>query len=185
MKKITTILLGVCLCAFLLGGCATAKKPLVNENNPPDAQISAPQQTNDAEKRVMATRLSNLAMEVNGVRKATVVVSQSDSGRVETTLPSPVGGNAPVPGADSERLVAMVGLTLDPQGQDKTREMNIMNEVKAKIMADSPKISEVLLTTDPDLIKKLQDVAAGVIQGKPMQSYAQDINELNKNIRGQ
>jgi hypothetical protein len=82
-------------------------------------------------------------------------------------------------------MVVMVGLNLDPKVmQDKTKETSIKDEVKSKIMADNQTISEVLVTTNPDMIKKLQDVAAGVIQGKPMQSYAQDIQELDKNIRG-
>jgi hypothetical protein len=181
LKKIITILIIVGLGAgILLSGCATAKKPLVNENNPSDTQIGTPQQTDDAEKRMMANRLSNLAMSVNGVQKATVVISATDSGAIGKAAPSSTNANT------NEKLVVMVGLTLNSQAaQDKTKEANIMNEVKSKIKADSPKISEVLLTTNPDLIKKLQDVAAGVIQGKPVQSYAQNIDELNKNIRGQ
>jgi len=82
-------------------------------------------------------------------------------------------------------MVVMVGLTLDDKSmQDKNMENSIKEQVKTKIMADNQRISEVLVTTNPELIKRLQDVAAGVIQGKPMQSYAQDIEELNKNIRG-
>jgi hypothetical protein len=90
-----------------------------------------------------------------------------------------------IPNAVASKLVVMVGLNLDPKAmQDKTKEKTIKEEVRAKIMADDGRISEVLVTNDPDMIKRLQDVAAGVIQGKPMQSYAQDIEELNKNIRG-
>jgi hypothetical protein len=182
-----TILIGVCWCAsILLSGCATAKKPLVNEKNPSDTQIGTPQQTNDAEKRVMANRLSNLAMSVSGVNKATVVVAEGKTDAAGKTTPTPTDGNMANPNAMSDKLVVMAGLQLDPKvAQDKGAETNIINEVKAKIKADSPKVSEVLVTTSPELIKKLQDVAAGVIQGKPVQSYAQDIDELNKNIRGQ
>ncbi|MDD3364596.1 MAG: hypothetical protein PHZ03_06405 [Syntrophomonas sp.] len=186
MKKITTILLCVFLCAsILVSGCGkTTQKPLVPENQP-NTQMNTPQQTNDAEKRVMANRFSNLAMGVNGVQKATVVVSATDSGMAGNTVtPSPTS----IPGSSAigEKLVVMVGLNLDTKiMQDKTKEMSIKDEVKSKIMADNQMVSEVLLTSNPDMIKKLQDVAAGVIQGKPMQSYAQDVEELNKNIRAQ
>jgi hypothetical protein len=188
LKKITAILLCVFLCgSILVSGCGqTARKPPVPESMP-NNQTNTPQQTNDAEKRVMANRFSNLAMEVNGVAKATVVVSSVDSEEAgNTTTPS----TAPIPdlpvlNAVSGKMVVMVGLNLDPKVmQDKTKETSIKDEVKSKIMADNQTISEVLVTTNPDMIKKLQDVAAGVIQGKPMQSYAQDIQELDKNIRG-
>jgi hypothetical protein len=183
LKKLTAILLCAFLCASLIiSGCGqTAKKPAVPENTT-DTQMNTPQQTDDAEKRVMATRFSNLATGVNGVTKATVVVSSVDSGEARTSTPP---GPTTIPDATFETMVAMVGLNLDSKiAQDKTKEMSVKDEVKSKIMADNQKISEVLVTTNPDMIKKLQDVAAGVIQGKPMQSYAQDIEELNKNIRG-
>jgi hypothetical protein len=188
LKKLTAILLCAFLCASLIiSGCGqTAQKPAVPENTP-NTQMNTPQQTDDAEKRVMATRFSNLAMGVNGVTKATVVVSSVDSGDARTTTPpGPTTiPDVPVLNATYDTMVAMVGLNLDSKiTQDKSKEMSVKDEVKSKIMADSQKISEVLVTTNPDMIKKLQDVAAGVIQGKPMQSYAQDIEELNKNIRG-
>lgn len=195
MKKIAVIFISVFLCViFMLSGCQkAAKKPVVPENKP-DTQI---QQTTDSDKRVMANRFSNLAMGVSGVQKATVVVSATQAGMPENALqpnPSNVPGSdvsglssnpGDIPNAVASKLVVMIGLNLDPKAmQDKTREKTIKEEVRAKIMADDGRISEVLVTNDPDMIKRLQDVAAGVIQGKPMQSYAQDIEELNKNIRG-
>jgi hypothetical protein len=69
--------------------------------------------------------------------------------------------------------------------KDQNQVTKINEEVKTKIMGSDPRVSEVLVTTNPDMIKKLQDVAAGVIQGQPLQSYAQDINDLDKGIRAQ
>jgi hypothetical protein len=80
----------------------------------------------------------------------------------------------------------MVGVTLNAAAmKDNNLQNNIKEEVKNKIMQSDQKVNEVLVTTNPDMIKKLQDVAAGVIQGQPLQSYAQEITELDKGIRTQ
>ena len=186
------------LSLFLVGmliicGCGqTAQKPAPDTN--PETGI---QQTTDAERRTMASRFSTMAMEVEGVQKATVVVSQPDTTGVAVDpisgLPNDgtgdgTGLNPPGQTANPEQgnLVAMVGITLnqaDMQNQDKVN--NIKEQVRNKIKADSDKVREVLVTTDPNLIKKLQDVAAGIIQGQPVQSYTQNINELDKGLRSQ
>lgn len=215
MKKITAIILCIVLsAAFLISGCAnTAQKPA-----PDDTSENGVQQTSDAERRIMASQFSNLAISVNGVEQATVVVSStnteipgtitsdpnnvpslvpaengqtpstdlgaaSDSGSDISGLSSPSGE---IPDVENGRLVVMAGLTLNNASmQDVNLQNSIKEEVKSKIMESDQRVSEVLVTTNPDMIKKLQDIAAGVIQGKPLQSYAQDINELDKSIRNQ
>ena len=215
MKKIMAIILCVLLsAAVLISGCSkTAQKPV-----PESTPNSGVQQTSDSEKRVMASNFSNLAMGVNGVQKATVVVSGATTASPQTTgsdpnsvpnlspandgtTTTPNTGSTNVPGSDmsgvssatgeipdvtSGRLVVMAGLTLNAAAmQDKNQENKTKEEVKTKIMQSDQRVSEVLVTTNPDMIKKLQDVAAGVIQGKPVQSYAQDLTELDKGIRTQ
>lgn len=183
------------LSLFLVGllvicGCGqTAQKPAPDTN--PETGV---QQTTDAEKRTMASRFSTMVMEVEGVQKATVVVvSQPDTTGIAVDplsgLPNDgTGVNPPGQTANPEQgnLVAMVGITLnqaDIQNQDKVNK--IKEEVKKKIMTDSNQVREVLVTTDPSLIKKLQDIAAGIIQGQPVQSYTQNIKELDQSLRGQ
>lgn len=215
MKKITAIILCVLLSmTVLVSGCGkTAQKPA-----PETSPNSGVEQTSDSEKRIMASNFSNLAMSVNGVQKATVVVAStvttnpqnisSDPNNVPTLVPSnngtttnPNTGSTNVPGSDisglsspdgeipnvaSGRTVVMVGLTLNAAAmKDQNLEKSIKEEVKTKIMQSNQKVNEVLVTTNPDMIKKLQDVAAGVIQGQPLQSYAQEITELDKSIRTQ
>jgi hypothetical protein len=215
LKKITAIILCVLLTTVIcVSGCGkTAQKPA-----PDNTSNSGVQQTSDADKRVMASHFSNLAMNVNGVQKATVVVSASTTASPLTTSsdPNSVPGLTPanngatttpnpdttgtagsdisgvssksgeIPDVTSGKLVVMVGLNLNAAAmQDKNQENKIKEEVKAKIMESDQRVNEVLVTTNADMIKKLQDVAAGVIQGKPLQSYAQDINELDKSIRTQ
>lgn len=183
MKKRTIFLLILFSLALGLSGCGkAAQKPA------PDATPeSGVQQTTDSEKRIMASRFSNLAMEVDGVQKATVVVANpgtangSGSGVLGLTSPAPE-----VPHANAGGLVVMAGLNLAPEAmQDGNRTNSIKEEVKARIMGSGDQISEVLVTTDPNMIKKLQDIAAGIIQGQPLQSYTQDLNELDNKIRAQ
>ena len=191
MQKKQALVLSLFVAGMLIiCGCGqTAQKPAPDTN--PETGL---QQTTDAEKRTMASRFSTMAMEVEGVQKATVVVvSQPDTIRVPVDpisgLPNDgTGVNPPGQTANPEQgnLVAMVGITLnqaDMQNQDKVN--NIKEHVRSKIKADSDKVREVLVTTDPNLIKKLQDVAAGIIQGQPVQSYTQNINELDKSLRSQ
>lgn len=215
MKKITAIFLCVLLImTVLVSGCKkTAQKPI-----PETTPNSGVEQTSDSEKRIMASNFSNVAVSVNGVQKATVVVSSTTTANPQTvtsdpnsvpsltsanngTTTNPTAGSTNVPGSDmsgvsspigeipnvtSGRLVVMVGLNLNEASmKDQSMENKIKEEVKSKIRQSDQKVSEVLVTTNPDMIKKLQDVAAGVIQGKPLQSYAQEITELDKGIRTQ
>lgn len=191
MQKKQVLVLSLFLAEMLMiCGCGqTAQKPAPDTN--PETGI---QQTTDAEKRTMASRFSTMAMEVEGVQKATVVVvSQPDTTGVSVDpisgLPNDgteVNPSGQTANPEQGNLVAMVGITLnqaDLQNQDRVN--NIKEQVRDKIKTDSDKVREVLVTTDPNLIKKLQDVAAGIIQGQPVQSYTQNINELDKSLRGQ
>ncbi len=191
MQKRATLLICMFLFGFLaIGGCGQAAKKPTPDTNP----NTGVQQTTDAEKRVMANRFSNLAMEVDGVQKATVVVASpvdSSTGGVDPVSGLPnTGTQVDPPGVTTNpnvgNQVVMVGISISPAvAQDTNQVNNIKEQVKTRIMADSDKVSDVLVTTDPELIKKLQDVAAGIIQGEPVQSYTQDIDELDKNMRAQ
>lgn len=182
-KKTKTFLLILLSAVLLLSGCGKAAQKPVPDTTPE----SGVQQTSDSEKRIMASRFSNLALQVNGVQKATVVVANpGTTNGPGSDILGQGSSTAQMPNANAGTPVVMVGVNLDPKAmQDKNRENSIKEEVKAKIIGSGAQISQVLVTTDPNMIKKLQDVAAGIIQGQPLQSYAQDINELDKNIRAQ
>lgn len=191
MQKKAILLICILLCGLLaIIGCGqNAKKPTPDTN--PNSGV---QQTSDAEKRVMANRFSNLAVEIDGVQKATVVVASKPD--MNNTMVDPFSGQSSpstkvdTAGVDTNpeagNLVVMVGINLSQTvGQDTNKVNSIKEQIKTKIKADNNNVREVLVTTNPDLIKKLQDVAAGIIQGQPVQNYAQDINELDQNLRTQ
>jgi Sporulation lipoprotein YhcN/YlaJ (Spore_YhcN_YlaJ). len=191
------IILGVLFTTLIfVSGCnKTAQKPQDNTSN------SGVQQTSDADNRIMASNFSNIAMGVNGVQKATVVVSpaatvnsqnasaNSNSAATLTPAQNESAATTNISASTNEsagKLVVMAGLTLNTAAaKDQNQENQIKEEVKTKIMQSDQRVNEVLVTANADMVKKLQDVAAGVIQGQPIQSYAQDINELDKSIRAQ
>ncbi len=174
MKKILAVLVSICLAGGLFCGCQKqVKKPA------PQSQV---QQTNESEIRIMANKFSTLAEKTAGINKATVVVSS-----VGQTIPTATPGtNTAGNGTIAGRLVVMVGLTLDSAAAgNKSKENSIKTEVKKNIMASDKRVSDVLVTTDPNMVKKITDVAAGIIEGRPVQSSAKDVKELNRMLEGQ
>lgn len=103
--------------------------------------------------------------------------------------------DTPVPGPDlkpgngntvsrTNNIVAMVGITMsDMSMQGTSKEETIKQDVRRKIINTDNRISEVLVTTDPDMVKKITDVATGIINGRPTSSYARDINELENMLK--
>lgn len=82
--------------------------------------------------------------------------------------------------------VVMVGITLNQAtAGSATKATTTKNMVAKRIKASDKRISQVLVTTDPGLIKRLNDVAAGIIEGKPIQSFDKDIRDLNKRLKQQ
>jgi len=53
------------------------------------------------------------------------------------------------------------------------------------LTASDRRISQVLVTTDPNLIKRINDVAAGIIEGKPIQNFQTEINDITGKLKQQ
>ncbi len=161
--------IGWCICLILLllgAGCQQAgKKPLPEQNM---KSLSA------SDMRIMASRFSTLAEEVEGVMTATVIVDKADA--IQSTGKT----------SETRDIVAMVGLNLsDTSLKGTDREKTIKEMVRKKILDSDKRVTEVLVTTDANTVKKIKDVAAGVISGKATKSYAKDVNELNKILKKQ
>lgn len=158
-KKVIWLVCWTLITMVLASGCQTAaRKPVVPENKTETGLTSS-------DRRVMADKLSNLAQGVNGVNKATVVVS-------EINMTTDTASNV-------EGLVVMAGLTLDQGANEKT----VKEEVARKLKASDKRISQVLTTTEPSLVKKINDVASGMLEGKPLQTYEDDIDEINRQFK--
>lgn len=187
MKRIPIL----CLCilfmfTFLGAGCGqAAKKPVV-----PQKPNVSNKTTDTSDKRVMANRLATMANNVDGVSNATVVVESPRttpgvSNPLVTTDNKAKNQYGRTTGKTATRgLVAMVGITLsDSSIRGTDREKAIKENVRKRLLSGENKLSEVLVTTDPSMVKKIKDVAAGVLQGRPTASDARNVQELDKMMR--
>lgn len=78
----------------------------------------------------------------------------------------------------------MVGLTVDPAMMKNPTEINsVKTTVMNKLKASDRRISQVLVSTDPNVIKRLNDVAAGILEGKPIKTFENDIRDLNTRFK--
>lgn len=170
MKRNFLILFIWCLVlALILTGCQqAARKP--QDNNPPNEnQVDI----TGVEKRILAGQLSNQAQSVEGVKRATIVISET----VE---------NPTVSEPSNEKYVALVALTVaDNLAGNNVKEEEIKNKVKAKILTNQNKVNNVLITTNPDMIKKINDLAEGIIEGKSVKSYNNEAANLRKELMKQ
>lgn len=235
MKRKTLLLLSLCLSLFLfVNGCSNsaAKKPLTPT---PQKKTTQTGQMTASERRVMASKLSNMAESVDGVQKATVVVvdvGMSSNNRGATPTPGTTSNNrglTPTPGTTSNNdgistnpnpgnmedvqlptqnttnpgqtknittnndvwlnnqasgVIVMVGLTVNSTiTKDEMRKANTQTMVRNKLKASDQRISQVLVSTDPNIVKRLNDVAAGILEGKPIKTFQNDINELNAKFK--
>lgn len=227
MRKKWAIVLCVSLIVSLcMAGCqGQAKKPYTPSKKP-NTTTKSTGELSASERRVMASRLSTVAQEVDGVKKATVVVSSigmtnnlgtgTSTNMTKRTTPNlkpggtttnktgtgtnlTPGGNMnqggtntnpntvqnPPAGTNVSGLVVMIGLSLEPGKTNANQANSIKRTVANRIKANDKRISQVLVTTDPGLIQRLNDVAAGIIQGRPIQGYQKDINDLTRSMRQQ
>jgi len=176
--KLSTIAIFITLVLSLaVAGCARervqqpAKKPLPpagsvkpqEDATTRDSTLTRPAQrpaapTNVAESRKLADMLTNKAVTVKGVRSATVVVQPANN-----------------------RYTALVGLTLNSDVKGNQTEA-IKKEVSNKLDKADKRINRVLVTTNPDLVRRLEDIARGVLAGRPVQSFADEIAELTRRM---
>jgi Sporulation lipoprotein YhcN/YlaJ (Spore_YhcN_YlaJ). len=166
MKKICLVILCLVMLGITLPGCqGAARKPQTPQNPQGNLDVSA------SDRRMMANQLSKTAESVPDVQKATVVVSEA-------------GGLSG--GGTTKTLVAMVGLTVSSGlGNDANKVSTIKQTVADKLKAADTRINQVLVTTDPTMIKRINDIAAGIIEGKPIQSFEKDINTLANDLKKQ
>jgi len=187
LRKIFTLLL--CISFLLIGliGCqTTAKKPMTPERKPGVTTKKPTTEMTASERRVMANKLSKMAENVKGVKRASVIVSSIGMTNTGNNATTNKMTNTNAARTNYSGQVVMVGLTLEPTA---TRDAATINKVKStvanKLKASDRRISQVLVTTDPNLIKRINDVAAGIIEGKPIQNFQNEINDITGKLKQQ
>lgn len=200
----------ICLLILMMGfmaGCqGAAKKPMSPQSNqetvPKSQNLStAPDVTlTDAEAKAMAKKLAAMADRVTGVQKATVVVTEG----TETTSTNRVGkrvttvnndrfngmadNTATVPGTRTAArgIVVMVGLDVDRSMISNTAEMErLKSKVADKLLNADNRISRVYVTSDPELVKRISNMATDIIKGKPLSRMKNDLNNLMDRMKGE
>lgn len=193
-KKIALLICISFIIVTVLTGCqGTAQKPIAPERKPDvtdDTQMTA------SERRVMASKLSTMAEDVENVQNATVVVTtigmtqdtpennKLDNKLDDTNQDNYYTNNNNINKSQYDGLIVMVGLDLEQKAtNDKNMADDAKQTVAKKIKDSDDRISQVLVTTDPNLIKRINDVAAGIIEGRPVQNYQQDVNDLTNRLK--
>ncbi len=171
MKKALLIVCIACLLLINVAGCQkSAQKPMENQ---PQAQPNSDLQDNAPERRIIANRISKSAEGVAGVEKASVVVYEMD-----ITSENAAQGQNEVKGMN-----VIVGITLDMnQSQDK-KAKEVEQKVAEKIKQSETGISSIMVTTDPEIIKQINRIATGIIDGNPIKNYQQEIDSITQQLK--
>lgn len=203
-KKLAFLLCFSLMIALLAGGCqnSSAKKPVVPSPKKPN-QTEQNKEMTSGERRVLVSKLSRTAEELEGVEKATVVIADvgianNITGNSKTKSPAEsstsqklddnIKGDPFIDQKEPQGMIVMVGLTLRSDktlGTDMDKSMQIESRVRDKLKASDSRISQVLVTTDPNLVKRLTDVAAGILEGKPIKTFEKDIKNIDSSLRKQ
>lgn len=168
-KALTILVLITLVSSLAVAGCAQGRKPAKRPVTPRestttrDATLTRKAQTpatsaTTTEARKLADMLTKRAVAVKGVRSSTVVVQPTNNG-----------------------YTALVGLTLNPDVKGDRTEA-VKKEVGNKLDKADKRVTRVLVTTNPDLVRRLEDIARGVLAGKPVKSFADEISEVTKRI---
>lgn len=181
MKKRTLLLFVFIAALVITSGCQQAKKPYTAPKPTP----SSPTQVTESDKRIMANRFSEIAKAVPGVINATVVVAGADAA-MDTSSKTSTTATSKLSASSASKIVVMVGLTLNNDSRTTdAKQQSVNNMVKQKIKSSDKRITDVLVTTDANMVKKINDVAAGLIEGKPVLSYARSAAELGRMMKEQ
>ncbi|WP_422444993.1 YhcN/YlaJ family sporulation lipoprotein [Thermoanaerobacterium sp. DL9XJH110] len=156
MKRfLASILIMITVFALTTGGCAVSRRPAPKPAPPSrivrrtPAKKPAPSPAN-----ALASKLSNAAAKVEGVKSATVVVSGS---------------------------TAFVGLEIKP-GVEAKKTNEIKTKVADAVKRADTRIKAVNVTTDPNLVTRLKKIAEGIRAGKPISSFTRELTEITRRM---
>ncbi len=105
------------------------------------------------ESNALAKRLAAKAADVPGVKDAVVVL---------------FGTNA------------YVGLNMEPNQEGRTKEVE--REAAMRVKRADNRIRRVLVTSDPDLVTRLDKIARGIARGRPASAFVDEFSTLNKRM---
>ncbi|MGC7879765.1 YhcN/YlaJ family sporulation lipoprotein, partial [Desulforudis sp. 1190] len=92
---------------------------------------------------------------------------------------------AAVPGVEDAVVVlfgtnAYVGLNMEPNQEGRTKEAE--REAAMQVKRADDRIRRVLVTSDPDLVTRLNRIARGIANGRPASVFVDEFSTLNKRM---
>ena len=174
IKSIITIMLIGIMIIVSMAGCKTAtKKPTPARYTPaptrttPAPSKTAPGYTTPAPRTpaptpvrkpttesARASKIASNVAKIPEVNKATVVVSGS---------------------------TALVGVDMKARVQG-TNETDVKKKIEKDVKNTDKSITRVYVTSDPDLYKRIDNIARGISAGRPVSEFAKQISEIIKRI---
>lgn len=146
------------LATFISAGCRPARKPTPPPATPTRPVTPAPARkplpTDPRELSRLASRLASEAARVPGVNKATVVLAGS---------------------------TAYVGLDLKA-GLARGAVDRTKRDVATRLKRAEPRLTRVMVTTDPDTYTRIRRVQEGIAKGKPLSAFTSELREINRRV---
>lgn len=77
---------------------------------------------------------------------------------------------------------ALVGLQFDRQYKGKLTE-DIKEDVEERVRKTDPRITQVVVTADPDMVTRIENIFRDIGRGRPISGFAEEINEMINRIK--
>lgn len=133
----------------------TASPNAPNTNTPNKSGLDIPKFTNTAESNKKAQTISDEICKVDGVEKATVIVSED---------------------------TALVGIKCADDNFKDGEDKSLKDEIAKKIKEMNPEIKNVSVSESPNLYQRINNLSKDVGKGKPIKGLGNEFKEIINKI---
>lgn len=193
MRKFLALLMVAVFALAAAAGCTASKKPMPGNPNNPDQ--TGRNLTNTRDTRDMTDRNNNTRNNMNtrnnrnannGGTGDTRIIGSTNANRSEADKLS--ARLSKIQGVDKAYVVvmgntALIGLNLkDKIGADQAKKIKDEAANKAE---DRKRIVKAYVTSDPDLVQRIQKVAKGITSGRPITDFFEEIRTILDRLKPQ
>lgn len=181
MRRWTKLFLVILILSLVLGACQNKAAKKLAEPSP--NKIHQEDGLTDSEHRVMASNFSNMAQEVSGVNRATVIVVGKNVNLLDLAKLPPQSAFKGDKKENKARgnLTVIVGVDLEEKAKEKSGK--VRQEIKEKIMAREKEVYEVFVVFEPETVGQIDDVAAANMQGESIAEQDEKVKNILEKIR--
>lgn len=170
---------------MFLGGCHKAnqqQKPL-NPKNKQDNLL----EISNSEQRIMASKISNLSEEVEGVNRAAVIITRSkiiDKNFIKKAQKEKQKGDKQNIALPDGGLIVIIGAGVNEKMHEDSDEWGkVHDELINKVKSADISISQVYATIDPEIVGKIDNIAAATLQGESVSKHEDEIKDIISEIK--